>query len=57
MIRTMCVAQQVINSDANERGKLSLEGGKASHEITSAAPRSFSEQFARTQLSDQQQVG
>lgn len=42
-----------INPDANERGKLYLEGGKTSHEITPAAPSSYSEQPTRIQLSDQ----
>lgn len=38
------MAQKVINTDANERAKPYLECGKASHEITAAAPSSYAEQ-------------
>lgn len=38
------MAQKVMNTDANERAKPYLECGKASHEITAAAPSSYAEQ-------------
>lgn len=45
------MAQEVTNPDVNERGKLLLADGKASHEIP--APSSYSEQPARIQLPEQ----
>lgn len=45
------MAQEETKADVNERGKLLLEGGKTSRGIP--APSSYSEQPARTQLSEQ----